>query len=588
MARKINLKGLFNSGDLTHILNGSQDSISSNGVASMFDGLTTTGLVINQTLGNPTQTFNFASPILCNKLLIKIRTRETDINSISLNGQTASAQSALSISSDSSVISTFTFNANNLNSLRIEHTNAFGNDHFIFGIEIFILEESNSVKYEFNDSVLTTKAWNSSRYDGRQLSGSKLNKFTAGDSSYGLTPVISNLTRTFYISSDITSLNNTGLRINRLSGDEEEDTENPIEDPSLQYIPDFSYIVVNKSITINKDNSIKITDLSTFNASPGGTNRRTGFNREFQTNIPNGSYIGLKNLDASVKDRSDISYRVYFNAGRLQPIARFINDFSVQDIAGSTTLSKSLKFAVSDTLNQGGSFTIQNRKKVRQFFTGSIQPKTVNGTAVGPSYNEFKSFFGAMSAYRNTNVSKPRFFFSLLNTLGETAPANPLAKDIEVIRTVSSESGFFPTENLAELSTAEITSNGEDLSNFILGGSSTFNLNQNYTTEVTTNEVTDPDTGGTITIIAGGSSPLLFSGSYDISFLNENKPSLLVNLNKEIEFPDGIGRTPLVIIPENLHPYIKDNIPQFMARAGFDIGNITQINALDETNQTLS
>lgn len=588
MARKINLKGLFNSGDLTHILNGSQDSISSNGVASMFDGLTTTGLVINQTVGNPTQTFNFASPILCNKLLIKIRTRETDINSISLNGQTASAQSALSISSDSSVISTFTFNANNLNSLRIEHTNAFGNDHFIFGIEIFILEESNSVKYEFNDSVLTTKAWNSSRYDGRQLSGSKLNKFTAGDSSYGLTPVISNLTRTFYISSDITSLNNTGLRINRLSGDEEEDTENPIEDPSLQYIPDFSYIVVNKSITINKDNSIKITDLSTFNASPGGTNRRTGFNREFQTNIPNGSYIGLKNLDASVKDRSDISYRVYFNAGRLQPIARFINDFSVQDIAGSTTLSKSLKFAVSDTLNQGGSFTIQNRKKVRQFFTGSIQPKTVNGTAVGPSYNEFKSFFGAMSAYRNTNVSKPRFFFSLLNTLGETAPANPLAKDIEVIRTVSSESGFFPTENLAELSTAEITSNGEDLSNFILGGSSTFNLNQNYTTEVTTNEVTDPDTGGTITIIAGGSSPLLFSGSYDISFLNENKPSLLVNLNKEIEFPDGIGRTPLVIIPENLHPYIKDNIPQFMARAGFDIGNITQINALDETNQTLS
>ena len=193
-----------------------------------------------------------------------------------------------------------------------------------------------------------------------------------------------------------------------------------------------------------------------------------------------------------------------------------------------------------------------------------------------------------MSAYRNTNVSKPRFFFSLLNTLGETAPANPLAKDIEVIRTVSIESGFFPTENLAELSTAEITSNGEDLSNFILGGSSTFNLNQNYTTEVTTNEVTDPDTGGTITIIAGGSSPLLFSGSYDISFLNENKPSLLVNLNKEIEFPDGIGRTPLVIIPENLHPYIKDNIPQFMARAGFDIGNITQINALDETNQTLS
>jgi len=566
MARKINLKGLFNSGDLTHILNGSQDS-SSNGVASMFDGLTddlndTTKLVINQTVGNPTQTFNFASPILCNKLLIKIRTRGTDINSISLNGQTASAQSALSISSDSSVISTFTFNANNLNSLRIEHTNAFGNDHFIFGIEIFILEESNSVKYEFNDSVLTTKAWNSSRYDGRQLSGSKLNKFTAGDSSYGLTPVISNLTRTFYISSDITSLGNTGVRIDRTDTTVVEDLENPIEDPSLQFIPEFSYVIINKAVTINKDNSIKITDLSTFNASPGGTNRRTGFNREFQTNIPNGSFIGLKNLDADVKDRSDISYRVYFNAGRLQPIARYINDFSVQNTVGRTTNSKFLLFADSAG-NQGGAFSIQNRKKVRQFFTGSLASKGA------PFGSDIKSFFQAMSNYRDTNISKPRFFFSLLNTFSEGDAPDNTATDIEVIRTVSSESGFFPTENLAELSTAEITSNGEVLGSFRLGGSSTFNLNQNYT-------------------INGGSSPAFFSGSYDVSFLNENKPSLLVNLNKKNEFPEGIGRTPLVIIPETLHPYIKDNIPQFMARAGFDIGNITQVNTLDETNRNLS
>ena len=123
-------------------------------------------------------------------------------------------------------------------------------------------------------------------------------------------------------------MGNTGLRINRLSGAEEEDTENPIEDPSLQYIPDFSYVIINKSVTINKDNSIKVTDLRTFNTSPGGTNRRTGFDREFQTNIPDGSFIGLKNLDADIKDRSNTSYKVYFNAGRLQPMFIGINNLT--------------------------------------------------------------------------------------------------------------------------------------------------------------------------------------------------------------------------------------------------------------------
>ena len=59
------------------------------------------------------------------------------------------------------------------------------------------ISQSNQV--EFNDSVLTTKAWNSSRYDGRQLSAIEINKFTVGDSTYGKTPVIQNYTRNIYI-----------------------------------------------------------------------------------------------------------------------------------------------------------------------------------------------------------------------------------------------------------------------------------------------------------------------------------------------------------------------------------------------------
>jgi len=430
---------------------------------------------------------------------------------------------------------------------------------------------SQSNQFEFNDSVLTTKAWNSLRYDGRQLSGSKLNKFTAGDSSYGLTPVIRNLSRTFYISSDITSLSNTGLRIDRVSGDEVEDTEYPIEDPTLQFIPGFSYILINKAVTINDDNSIKVTDLSTFNTSPGGADRRKGFDREFQTNIPNGSFIGIKNLDADIKDRTDVSYPVYFNGGRLQPMWR--NIYSDEFQGGGADIeprydvdTNELRFARTTNLI-GVRTTVLNRKRAREYYTSSF---TLSGTYTHPAGGYSVNIFRGLQTAKS-EPPFPRFFVSLLHQ-SESIGSNidPYATDITPIRTVEEAaatdgSTLHQTKNLAEISTAEFSSVITNLTQHTASFNIINNLNQSYSI----------------------SAPSHFSGSYDISYLNENKPALLVNLTKEVEFPEGLGRTPLVIIPETLHPYIRDNIPQFMARAGFDIGNITQINTLDETNRTL-
>ena len=437
----------------------------------------------------------------------------------------------------------------------------------LYDVRLYITIGKSSKPFEFNDSVLTTKAWNSSRYDGRQLSGSKLNKFTAGDSSYGLTPVISNLTRTFYISSDITSLSKNGLRTNLRNGNLEEDTDNPIEDPSLHYIPDFSYVIVNKSVTINKDNSIKVTDLSTFNTSPGGINRRTGFDREFQTNIPDGSFIGLKNLDADIKDRSDNSYKVYFNAGRLQPMFIGINNRTA--VTGVSASKNSFHCTNNNIYNDGTTFFVPNMARLKSFLPPSVP---VTNTDLTPFIQE--GGFIINNILGNLDSNK-RFFVTLLKTEGEAAPS-PDAKDITPIRTtivrsISGSNVILPTQNLAELSTAEIASH--DLATSISTLSKRFSFNQNY---------------GLLDDVSGNPDPANFSGSFAISHLNEEKPALLLNLTKEVEFPEGIGRTPLVIIPETLHPYIKDNIPQFMARAGFDIGNITQVNTLDETNRNLS
>ena len=67
---------------------------------------------------------------------------------------------------------------------------------------------SQSNQFEFNDSVLTTKAWNSSRYDGRQLSAQKLNKISKNDvGNNNKTPIIRNYTRNIYIGNEIVGMN---------------------------------------------------------------------------------------------------------------------------------------------------------------------------------------------------------------------------------------------------------------------------------------------------------------------------------------------------------------------------------------------
>jgi len=140
-------------------------------------------------------------------------------------------------------------------------------------------------------------------------------------------------------------------------------------------------------------------------------------------------------------------------------------------------------------------------------------------------------------------------------------------------------SGAKISNNLAELSTTEIT--GHDGSTHQLTLSKDFPLNQQYiarrhidTVESIHNHSATP--------------PFFESGSYLISKLNDDNPSLLVELNKDQALPNGLGDKEFIVIPENLHPFIKDNLQYFLTRAGIDVsGDASQYTTLDETNRNL-
>ena len=78
------------------------------------------------------------------------------------------------------------------------------------------------------------------------------------------------------------------------------------------------------------------------------------------------------------------------------------------------------------------------------------------------------------------------------------------------------------------------------------------------------------------------------TGSYVISRMNDDNPSLLLELNKARQLPNGIGDKEFVVIPENLHPFIKDNLEYFLIRAGINVsGDASQYVKVDNQNRNL-
>ena len=133
------------------------------------------------------------------------------------------------------------------------------------------------------------------------------------------------------------------------------------------------------------------------------------------------------------------------------------------------------------------------------------------------------------------------------------------------------------TKNLAELSTAEIISHHPGFSQVTI--SKDFPLNQQYISSRNTGETYHNHTQ---------TPPKFESGSFLISKLNDDNPSLLVELNKDQQLPNGVGDKEFIIIPQNLHPFVKDNLEYFLIQAGINVsGDASQYLKIDTTNRNL-
>ena len=82
-----------------------------------------------------------------------------------------------------------------------------------------------------------------------------------------------------------------------------------------------------------------------------------------------------------------------------------------------------------------------------------------------------------------------------------------------------------------------------------------------------TYEINDVEEGNTIINKNFVASYFYPFSSYQLSVLRD-EPTLIINMDKESEVPDGLGDKGFVAIPQNCHPKVKNNVEYYLEKAG--------------------
>jgi len=592
MARKINLKQLYNIGELDiQLVASTVEDVTSNGVASIIDGDSSTSLYLrlddNAILAYNFVALVFSTPIQGKKFRFKTKTLSSNMLYIvagdsntpsTLTGFYTSSLKDIDPDAPTETIFDFDTNNNAITTLILGIADTpYGGDSYVYEVELYILEEANP--YEFNDSVLTTKAWNSSRYDGRQLQASTINKFTNGDITYGKTPVLQNYTRNIYIASDVISLS--------------PNDDNTFEDPNLPFIKDFSFVIINEIITINKDDSVTSVNLNNVNS----FKNIKGIQREFQFNNPIKSNITLFPTDVSISDKTKKTYSIYFNEGLLRGVLDYQNTDAAGEFiyypTGSSSTQTSPFFQVRDTIpvddSLGGIVHTKDSKLIRNILGPSFDFTEFSG---GDGAVILNTIFYKIINESYNDPSNKKYYLSFCTTSSFSHSFAPTSPQLEVINfevdsgfsdnaynilpttTPSNETTRSTRSTLSGLSTIKIEGfePGETRSSWIGGkgnvSMSSFPFNSSEL-EYKPNSPSIPSCQG-----------------YSLTELDNSRPALLINLSKN-ELPNNRGSKPMVILPENIHPFIKDNLIYFLAQAGLDIGDRKILPTLNESNRNL-
>jgi hypothetical protein len=442
---------------------------------------------------------------------------------------------------------------------------------------------------EFDDSLLDLAGWKRSRYDGSRLTGAKIGKYTAGDITYGLNPVVDQKSTTLYFGKSLIGAEG-------------------VEDDNLVTIKNHSYVDIEKIILIDKyTDKTTIIDLKNENYK--------GSSGYIANDFKNGSSFNIHLIDDKITHKLKDSYKAKFNQGYLYKILEhkgingggiaytgpgiqvgYVDVSASLDFPYATSTSQSVLCYGDDTATINSSTIVLKENTLTDIIWpqdqtfGRVDFRAFTSSTTNHYYSSWANlgmFINSMlipiaseSQYRlfgTVNLGQP------LNVADYTISSNAGIKSISTfefdlkayIVTSSLHDQISSSANMSGFGKALVRP--DHLVIPIMQGPHDVIKDKKTGANITW----PADGGDTGQSQAGagniqlkyyfGNNTNIGSAIYQISYLEETN-TIIANIDKPNELENDVGDKGYILIPDNLDRDIKDNLDFFLEKAGYKEG----------------
>lgn len=387
----------------------------------------------------------------------------------------------------------------------------------------------NSYTVEINDSEFEREGWKRGRYKGTKLTSAKINKFTPGDVTFGKEPVIEQFSKTVYVFNQANNSFETNAGIFYPSTDEFEQTL-----PNKKIIGATNF-KIDRAVTFTIGDPRNFSQIE-----PGTTKEDPSFNY-FDTLLKND--LALFN-SCSVRFFDNVNngfvkptYIVGYNRGEFKPAVAYFQDESATGTnVHAVTGESQFDYELSDNGRLYINPNVEDWFIAQDGASGSEGTILAGNTSITINHQGDKDTVNSMEGY----------FFGLSKRLLPKKDPYYISFDKGVQGV-----GIFNEKNIIKaFDIHELENSGSNIN-------------------VSNNE---------FSIKTSGRYGSTFIGNYE-STTGERKEEFIIfrekvtnnnvhlDFNLSVEAPAGVGNGG-VIIPDNLHPAIKESLNVYLGNAG--------------------
>ena len=468
---------------------------------------------------------------------------------------------------------------------------------------------------EFDDALLDLIGWKNPRYNGSKLTGQKINEFNTGDISYGKNPVVEREQEVIFVGNTvigtaenpkvITLEDHSFLEISKIIVVNPDETINTIE-RTAENSEAFNRFITGNLLEGDKVN-FRLLDFST------QTNLKQDYFVKFNRGLLMKVYTYTPTLDPFVNDG------VFGGFGISMKNKKEVGG-SDQNLSGSGMFGFGKNVVANglpaDTLATQSKFASSSIEGEPGIFTVNPFPIEMANYSDAPTIHKLDIASAAKATVLPSDTITLHHFYKewvFFDILRGIEGNHPLGGNKYF---VTFEKGKFGIQNNKQesISTAEITHpqvddtynvNGsvfteflqqQDASGMVSADLENRNVGVITATSLKSNrffEANIPQSASNSSIAASFTGPIrqdinyiksysAFSKDIDVGYtcsfyypfsqhqlsVLRPSPTVVINLDKEDELPDGLGEKGFILLPENSSREVKGNLDFYLEKAG--------------------